>query len=92
MGSEDEILRNIEITEEIVAKYLLRLREDKASGADELSSRFFVSIASEIVGPLTMIFRKSLTSGIVPDDWWAADVAPVFKKRETLALRKLQTD
>ena len=80
MGSEDEILRNIEITEEMVAKYLFRLREDKASGADELSPRFLLSIANEIVGPLTMIFRKSLTSGIVPDDWRTANVAPVFKK------------
>ena len=80
MGSEDEILRNIEITEEIVAKYLFQLREDKASGADELSPRFLLSIAGELVGPLTIIFRKSLASGIVPDDWRTANVAPVFKK------------
>ena len=50
-GSEEEILKNIEITEEIVAKYLFRLREDKASGADELSPRFLLSIANELVGP-----------------------------------------
>ncbi|PIK45564.1 hypothetical protein BSL78_17579 [Apostichopus japonicus] len=37
-------------------------------------------MAPEISGPLAILFNKSLDEGIVPDDWRAANVIPIFKK------------
>ena len=30
--------------------------------------------------PLTIIFNKSLSEGVVPDSWKEAEVVPIFKK------------
>ena len=32
------------------------------------------------MGPLTIIFNKSLSEGVVPDSWKEAEVVPIFKK------------
>jgi len=34
----------------------------------------------KIVKPLFVIFSKSLDDGVVPHDWMAANVTPIFKK------------
>ena len=39
-GSEEDMLGGIDITQEMVTKQLSRLRDDKASGPDELAPRF----------------------------------------------------
>ena len=36
---------------------------------------------SEMSLPLCMIFKKSLDEGVVPLDWRAANVVPLYKKR-----------
>ena len=41
---------------------------------------FFKEAALELSIPLAALFQKSLDTGIVPNDWKLADVAPVFKK------------
>ena len=41
---------------------------------------FFKEAALELSKPLAVLFQKSLDTGIVPNDWKLADVAPVFKK------------
>ena len=45
-GGSDNQIDNLEITMEDVAKKLGRLREDKASGADDLSPRLLFNIRS----------------------------------------------
>ena len=42
----------------MVTKQLSRLRDDKASGPDELVPRFLNEIREGIVQPLTLLFRK----------------------------------
>jgi len=39
-GREEDLLCEIDITQDMVKKQLNRLRDDKASGADELVPRF----------------------------------------------------
>lgn len=67
---------------ETVCKLLRGLDVSKAVGLDNIPNRL-LKIASDIVGPsLCMIFRKSVESGIFPEEWKLAKVTPVFKKGE----------
>jgi len=57
-----------------------KLRCDKVGGADELSSRLLIELKEVMCYPVTKIISESLCTGIVPDDWKTANVAPIFKK------------
>ena len=71
-------IEDLEFTEEDIRKKLLKIREDKAPGADDISPRLLCHIVNEIFHPLFIIFRRSLDEGIVPDDWKRANVSPLF--------------
>ena len=47
-GSKEDMLGGIDITQEMVTKQLSRLRDDKASGPDELVPRFLNEIREGI--------------------------------------------
>ena len=71
---------HIQVQEKGVYKLLNRLKPNKASGPDGISTRFLKETASYIAKPLTVFFQATLNQGIVPDDWKSASVAPIFKK------------
>jgi len=79
-NSGGSLLSDFDITEEMVMNKLLKLRSDKAPGADELSPRLLLEVAQEVCHPLTLLMRKSFKTGQVPDDWKKANVSPIFKK------------
>ena len=56
------------------------LNQDKASGGDWITPKFLKEVLDEIAEPLTEIFNKSLSEGIVSQDWKIANVTPIFKK------------
>jgi hypothetical protein len=64
----------------MVYKKLEKLRMDKATGADNLLSKFLKEITNEISYPLTVVLSKSFEEGLIPEDWKLANVSPVFKK------------
>ena len=39
-----------------------------------------ILIKDEISYPLTVLFKKSLAEGVVPEDWKRANVSPIYKK------------
>ena len=65
-----------------VEKLLSKLNIHKATGPDEIPSRILKEYASEIAPTLTIIFNKSLASGILPESWRQANISPIFKKGE----------
>jgi hypothetical protein len=77
---ETEELRGINITEWRIRKIIRKLRKDAAAGPDEIGPRLLQELEDGIVPGLTMIFRCSLETGDVPDDWKMANVTPIFKK------------
>ena len=74
------ILRDIEITEEMVKKVLTNLNVNKSAGPDGITPRLLKKCSESLTKPLTMIFRKSLQTGDVPMSWREANVTPLFKK------------
>ena len=65
-----------------VAKLLDWLNMHNAPCPDGLNARVLKECSNEISPILALIFNESLARGDVPDDWWQANVSPVFKEGE----------
>ncbi|XP_071145327.1 uncharacterized protein [Mytilus edulis] len=64
------------IKTEGIQKLLHNLNPNKAAGPDEIKPRFLKELSHEIAPILTIIFEKSIKTGVVPDDWKTAHVSP----------------
>ena len=73
-------LRNSWITTEKVKRKIKKLKAHSAAGPDGISPRLLQKCETELSPVLAVIFRKSLSSGEVPDEWRQANVVPIFKK------------
>ena len=73
-------LDDINVKVEVIKCKLSSLKEDKATGDDNMSPRILKAISDEIALPVAIIFRKLLDTGEVPRDWRTANVTPLFKK------------
>ena len=80
LGDNNGALENIDINKERVAKALGTLKMNKAAGIDGLNSSFIKGCSSGIVKPLELIFKKSLETAEIPNDWKKANVSVIFKK------------
>ena len=68
-------------------KLLTQLDPSKASGPDELKPRILKELAKEISPILSLIFQKSLDTGVVPSDWRTAHVSPYTRKVPSTTLK-----
>ena len=59
---------------------LLNIKEDKATGPDEIPGKFLKICAFELHEIFTILFQTSLDLGVVPDEWKVAHIFPLFKK------------
>ena len=65
---------------EAISKTFSKLRPDKAMGPDGLASMLLIKVQDLITYPLYLLFKKSLSDTVIPDDWKQAVVTPIFKK------------
>ena len=65
-----------------IFKYLNNLSTNKATGLDDITSRFVRDSASVIACPLTHVINLSIIQGVVSDDLKSAMVVPLFKKND----------
>ncbi len=63
-----------------VEKQLTNINPHKASGPDDIPVRVLNEPAVVVAPILTKLYRKSLETGQVPNDWKRAHITPVFKK------------
>jgi len=63
-----------------VASLLKILNHHKATGPDNIPAYFLKELSTELAPILTLIFQSSLHQGILPKEWKAANVIPIFKK------------
>ena len=68
------------ITERLVKEKIKNLKENSAAGPYGISPKLLKSAAEELVKPLTIIFRESMRTSEIPEDWRKAKVTPIYKK------------
>jgi Reverse transcriptase (RNA-dependent DNA polymerase) len=73
-------LEQIQVDQDRVRKKLRELKPGSAPGPDGIGALLLKELAEQVVGPLTTIYKASLSSGEVPDDWRRAHVTPIHKK------------
>ena len=75
-----EGLDDFVFTEADVLSLLRKLNVTKSPGPDNIHPRVLKVCADELVTPLYLLFRASLTAGKLPNAWNVATVSPIFKK------------
>ena len=71
---------DLPIAEEDVIEALSKIREGSAPGPEGISTKLILGLKDELVEPLTIFFRKSISESRIPDEWRDAVVTPIFKK------------
>jgi hypothetical protein len=77
---ETEILEKVTVTEKAVREKIRNLKSFSAAGPDGIGPQLLQEVREEVIPALTTIFRQSLCTGEVPEDWRRANVTPIFKK------------
>ena len=78
--NDKRFTNSIEITSDIVKKKLERLKIDKSQGPDGISARVLKEMSEVICEPLAIIFRTSVISAQLPEEWKSANITALFKK------------
>ena len=76
----DDIRNNINFDYKEIRKMLKNVNVNKACGPDGISGKILKNCSISLAYPLSLIYRLSYNSGIVPQEWKLANVVPVFKK------------
>ena len=66
-----------EVNSRTVFFHLSNLSKSKATGLDGISSRLLRECPDLISEYLTLIFNRSINTGIFPDEWKYAKVIPI---------------
>ena len=80
-----EALTDFEITDDDVKLKLKYLKVNKATGPDEISPMVLSQAADVLALPVAELFRRSLASEQIPEDWKKATVTLIFKKGSRLS-------
>jgi hypothetical protein len=73
-------LADVQFEEETVAKKIKQLKTASAPGPDGIGSLLLKELSDHVTGPLTTIYRTSLDSGGVPENWRRSNITPIYKK------------
>jgi hypothetical protein len=67
-----------------VREQLENLNVNKSIGVDKVHPFVLKECSETISRPLSIIFKKSYLSGLIPDEWLVANITPLFKKGNKL--------
>ena len=65
-----------------VGKLIMKLKNKPSSGHDQISNIMLKWLCPSVEYPLSLIFNKSLSGGVFPDQMKLSDVIPLFKGKE----------
>jgi len=77
---KSHILSIIVLTRDITSNKLSKLKVNKAPGVDGIVPRLLVQNADILNLPSLYMYKKSMDSGRVPNDWKKANVMAILKK------------
>ena len=72
-------LENVDVEPETVLRYLLRLPGKKSMTPEGVPAIFFKRAAPGLAKPLSLIYKRSLAEGVIPEGYRTAIIAPVHK-------------
>ncbi|BHF73133.1 hypothetical protein SprV_0401620900 [Sparganum proliferum] len=77
----DDVLTidSVVFTKAIVQEELLRLKEAKSPGPDEIPAKLLKELATELAEPVCLLFQASLDAGRLPPEWKTAWISPIHK-------------
>ena len=70
----------INISQDLIKSKLEKLNQFKAAGPDDMRPHLLRETAATITEPLCIIFKDSLQTEQIPDDWRKANITPIYKK------------
>ena len=71
------LFKHVEVS--YVKQEINKLKTSKSPGPDKIPIKILKDAVEIVSGPLTKIFNRSLDTGVFPDLWKLARVAPIFK-------------
>lgn len=80
----ESILEDVEITEDIVRKRLASLKVNKSAGPDGIHPRMLRELADVLAVPVCILFKRSLSESLLPEDWKRSHITPIFKSGERI--------
>ena len=84
------VMENIDVTTSgITMQSAPNLDVHKASGPDDISTRFLMETVEVAALVLKVIFERSLDTGDAPYDWRVVNVASIYKKEKRSAPRTI---
>ena len=70
----------LKVTSKGVENLLSDIKSHKACGPDEIPNIVLKNCAKQLAPGISILFQKSLDTGVLPKDWTDANITPVFKK------------
>ena len=77
---ENDGINDIEFNFRHVRKLLRRANVNKAPGPDRIHGKILKNCSGSLAYPLSLIYRTSYNTGLIPSEWKLANVVPVHKK------------
>ncbi|BHF66094.1 hypothetical protein SprV_0200910800 [Sparganum proliferum] len=74
-----QTIDSVVLTKAIVQQELLKLKEAKSPGPDEIPAKLLKELATELAEPLCLLFQASLDEGRLPPEWKTAWISPIHK-------------
>ena len=74
-----------EFSEADVQTALEDVDPSKGAGPDRLPPAFIKQLSASLAKPVSIIFNRSLSEGVFPDDWKIAAITPIHKSGSTTA-------
>ena len=70
----------LDLGQDIVHKALCKLNISKSPGPDGVHPRLLYELRDVLCKPLSLIFKSSMESGVVPSEWKKANITAIYKK------------
>ena len=83
----DNRLSTVTFSQDDIGKIIQNLNPNKAHGHDNISIRMLKICGSSIYGPLELIFKEALSTGLFPSNWKKGNIVPIHKKGDKQILK-----